>query len=123
MDLKELYYRLRPLARVQAEQRLLWAESEHSKKPFNPVIGFALAALFSFAGGLFGGFSLWISLGFSPETSGGTFVFIGGSMIMSLISVFAYAIWKHRGVFYGLNAFTGLTLIGLFIDVCTALLA
>lgn len=42
---------------------------------------------------------------------------------MSLISVFAYAIWKHRGVFYGLNAFTGLTLIRLLIDVGTALLA
>lgn len=122
MDLKKLYYQIRPLAKVRAEQRLLWV-SGYSKKPVHPLIGFVLAACFSLVGGGIGGVSLWLFLGFSPENSGGTLIFIGGSIIMSIISVFSYAIWKHRGVFYGLNAFTTLTVIGLLVEVGAALFA
>ncbi len=122
MDLKEFYYRIRPLARVRAEQRILWAESDHKKQPTHPAIGFIIGAFFSLVGGLFGGTALWLAAGFSPDNSGGTPIFIFGSIAMSLISLPVYVIWKHRGTFYGLNAFTALTMIALAIEAATALL-
>lgn len=106
MKVKELYYRIRPLARWRAEQRALWEDSEHPKHSTHSAIGFVLCAFFSLFGGFFGGMMLWFAAGFSPDNSGGTLIFIFGSILMSLISVIAYGIWQHRGAFYGLNVFT-----------------
>lgn len=106
MTLQELYHRIRPLAKWHAEQ-------QGKRSRMDPVAAFILAAFCSLVGGLFGGFSLGISLGFTPETSGGTLVFISGALLMTVLSSIIYAIQKRRAVFYGLNAFTALTLISL----------
>jgi hypothetical protein len=106
MSLKELYHRIRPLAKWHAEQ-------QGERLPMDPVVAFVLAAFFSVFGGLFGGFALWINLGFTPENSGGTLILIGGALLMTVLSAVIYAIQKSRAVFYGLNAFTVLTLINL----------
>jgi hypothetical protein len=79
----------------------------------NPVVAFILAAFCSLIGGLFGGFALWINLGFNPDNSGGAHILIGGALLMTVLSSFIYAMQKNRAVFYGLNAFTALTLISL----------
>jgi len=89
----------------------------------DPVFSFVLATFCSMIGGFFGGFCLWINLGFNPDNSGGTFIFIGGAILMSVVSVIAYATWKRRAVFYGLNVFTGITLIGLALDLIRTLFA
>lgn len=106
MTLQELYHRVRPLAKWHAEQQ---AEGT----PIDPVVAFILAAFCSLVGGLFGGFALWINLGFNPDNSGGAFVFIGGALLMTFLSSVIYAWQRKRAVFYGLNAFTALTLVNL----------
>jgi len=120
MNIEELYYRIRPLAKLRAEQR---RESGGRKEPSlrHPMFSFLAGAFCSVVGGIFGGFVIWINLGFSPDNSGGALIFPGGAILMSSISVLAYSLTKDRAAFYGLNLFTGLVLIGLISSVILAL--
>ena len=122
MNLRDLYYRLRPLAKVRAERRYE-VDPNHERVPMHPAASFVLSASCSLIGGFVGGVFLWFALGFNPENSGGTFIFLGGAILMSVISVVSYALFKNRAVFYGLNAFTALTLLGLAASAAESLFA
>jgi len=63
------------------------------------------------------GVFLWLAVGFSPDNSGGTTAFLLGAVLMSGISVIAYFINKNRWMFYGLNLFTLLVCIFLFLSI------
>lgn len=119
MNIEELYYRIRPLAKLRAEQ---CRESGGRKEPSSrhPMFSFLTGAFCSVVGGVFGGFVIWINLGFTPDNSGGALIFPGGAILMSSISVLAYTLSKDRAAFYGLNLFTGLVLTGLLSSVIGA---
>jgi hypothetical protein len=122
MNFEALYYRIRPLAKLRAEQcRESGGRKESSSR--HPVLSFLTGAFCSVVGGIFGGFVIWINLGFNPENSGGTLIFLSGAILMSSISVLAYAMSKDRYIFYGLNVFTGFVLIRLTFSLVQALFA
>jgi hypothetical protein len=107
MTLKDIYYKIRPMAALRADEKV----------SMPPVVYFLIAALVSVVGGLASGFEIWILAGFSPDNSGGSLIFVFGSCIMSLLSFVLGLFWKNRAVFYGLNSFTFLTVFLLITSI------
>ncbi len=109
MNLKSVYYSLRPLARVSRERRNLWSAPKDEKKPMHPIIGFMLGSVLSIFGGFLGGGIIWGALGLSPD--GWSCLFTAQFLCHSILIVVRT---KNRGLFYGVNLFTVLTLWLLF---------
>ncbi len=107
MTLKDIYYKMRPMAALRADERLSVA----------PVVWFLSAAFVSVVVGVASGFQIWVLAGFSPENSGGTLIFVFGSCVMSLLSIVLGLFWKNRAIFYGLNSFTFLTVLLLILSI------
>ena len=112
MDIKTLYYKIRPMAKFHS--------GEGTEIPrIHPAIYFFVSCFISIFIGFFGGVFLWLAVGFSPDNSdsGGTTSFLLGAVLMSTISVLVYLLNKNRWIFYGLNIFTILVCMLLLISL------
>ena len=110
MDIKSLYYKIRLMTKFHS--------GEGTETPeIHPAVCFFTSCFVSLFVGFFGGVFLWLAVGFSPDSSGGTTAFLLGAVLMSGISVIAYSINKNRWMFYGLNLFTLLVCIFLFLSI------
>ena len=107
MTLKKIYYTIRPMAALRADEKLR----------VTPFVYFMVAAFVSVVAGLASGFEIWILAGYSPDNSGGTLIFLFGSCIVSILSLMLGLFWKNRAVFYGLNSFTFLTIFMLILSI------
>ncbi len=110
MNIKNLYYKIRPMAQIK------W-NSVPSARIRKPLRTFIISAIVSLLGGFWGGFFLWISFGFSPENSGGTILLFLGGTFMSLGSLVVLIFKRSRPLFYGLNTFTLILLVWLGIEL------
>ena len=110
MDIKELYYKIRPMAKFHS------GEGTETPK-IHPVAYFIVSCFVSIFIGFFGGVFLWLAVGFSPDNSGGTTAFLLGAILMSGISVMVYLLNKSRWIFYGLNLFPILVCLLLLISI------
>jgi hypothetical protein len=103
MKIQDIYYKIRPMAKLHSGEKL----------KIHPIAQFIISATASLLIGFFGGTFLWLSVGFNPDNSGGTFIFILGSILSSSISI---AFIKKKAIFYGMNMFTFIVCILLAIS-------
>ena len=83
------------------------------KLKIHPIVQFIMSAIASLLIGFWGGAFLWFSVGFNPDNSGGTFIFILGAILTSSISI---AFIKKKAIFYGMNMFTFIVCVLLAIS-------
>ena len=103
MNIHDIYYKIRPMARLHSGENL----------QIHPFVKFIISACFSLFTGFFGGAGLWFATGFNPDNSGGTFIFIFGAILTSLLSL---GFIKNKPIFYGMNLFTGIVVLLLIIS-------
>ena len=114
MTLKSIYYKIRPMAKLHSGEVKLHSEK---RLKVHPIVPFFISSFISVIVGFFGGAFLWLSVGFNPDNSGGTFIFILGAILMSFISILVYLVNKNRYIFYGLNFFTILVCLLFVISI------
>lgn len=103
MTLKDLYHTIRPMAALRVGHN----------PSLSAVVIFPIGAVTSVFGGIASGFAMWLQLGYTPETSGGSLIFIFGSCVMSFLSLAVSLFWRNRSFFYGLNFLTFLTILSV----------
>ena len=108
MTLKQFYYSIRPMAAARANEKF-------SAPP--ALYLFLAAAFVSVMGGFASGFGIWLLVGFSPDNSGGSLIFVFGSCTMTLLSLVLAQFWKNQAALYGLNLFSFLTVLLITLSI------